>query len=76
MNVQYISDKNGKTTGVFIPIHDWEALKNKYSGLEEETQTVDIPEEHKNIVRKRMKASEKDPSRLLSWDEIEHNLNL
>jgi hypothetical protein len=52
MNLQYISDNQGKTTGVFIPIQDWEALKSKYSDLEkEEGAMVDIPEEHKNIVR-------------------------
>jgi hypothetical protein len=33
MNLQYISDNKGKTTGVFIPIEEWEALKSKYKGL-------------------------------------------
>jgi len=33
-----------------------------------------IPEEHKNIVRQRMKASEEDPSRLINWDEVKHKL--
>lgn len=36
MNLQYISDSRGKTTGVFIPIQEWEGLKSKYKGLEEE----------------------------------------
>ena len=36
MNLQYISDSNGKTTGIFIPIKDWKALKQKHEGLEEE----------------------------------------
>lgn len=36
MNVQYISDNRGKTTGVFIPIEEWEGLKSKFKGLEEE----------------------------------------
>ncbi|HYX09921.1 MAG TPA: hypothetical protein VE912_24550 [Bacteroidales bacterium] len=36
MNLQYISDDKGKTTGVFIPIHEWEELKEKFIGLEEE----------------------------------------
>jgi hypothetical protein len=35
MNVQYISDNRGKTTGVFIPIQEWEGLKSKFKGLEE-----------------------------------------
>jgi len=36
MNLQYISDNRGKTTGVFIPIQEWEGLKSKFKGLEEE----------------------------------------
>ena len=36
MHLQYISDFNGKTTGVFIPIQEWESLKSKFTGLEEE----------------------------------------
>lgn len=26
MSIQYIADSTGKTTGVFIPIEDWEKL--------------------------------------------------
>ena len=36
MNLQYISDSKGQTTGVFIPIQEWEGLKSKFKGLEEE----------------------------------------
>ncbi|MBN1927013.1 MAG: hypothetical protein JW798_14365 [Prolixibacteraceae bacterium] len=36
MNLQYISDSNGQTTGVFIPINEWEGLKEKFKGLEDE----------------------------------------
>jgi hypothetical protein len=36
MNLQYISDNKGKTTGVYIPIQEWEGLKSKFKGLEEE----------------------------------------
>jgi len=45
----------------------------------QETQDIDdyvIPEEHKNIVRQRIKASEADPSRLLNWDEVKHKLKV
>ena len=44
MNLQYLSDNKGNTTGVFIPIHDWQYLKNKYKELEqEEDETFEIP---------------------------------
>ena len=36
MNLQYISDSKGKPTGVFIPIKDWNKIKEKYDGLEQD----------------------------------------
>jgi len=35
MSLQYISDSKGQTTGVFIPIQEWEKLKEQYLELEE-----------------------------------------
>ena len=35
MNLQYISDSTGKTTGVFIPIEDWEKLKSQVFDIKE-----------------------------------------
>ncbi|MEC3881426.1 addiction module protein [Parapedobacter sp. 10938] len=52
MSVQYISDSKGKTTGVFIPVREWEKLKEKYEGLEETAEAM--PEWHKRIVRDRL----------------------
>ena len=49
MNVQYITDDTGKTTGVFIPISDWNGLKSRFEDLNEESN---IPEFHKEIVVK------------------------
>jgi len=39
-------------------------------------EDYEIPEAHKNIVRKRMKASEANPSRMLNWDEVKHKIKL
>lgn len=33
----------------------------------------DIPEEHKSIVRERIKKSVKNPERLLDWKEVNEN---
>ncbi len=52
MNLQYISDSKGQTTGVFIPINEWNDLKNKYKNIEQED--IDIPEWHKDLVLKRL----------------------
>ncbi len=30
MNVQYISDRKGRRTGVYIPIKEWEKIKKRY----------------------------------------------
>ena len=42
-----------------------------------EIETIEdfvIPEEQKQIVRKRIKASETDSSRLLIWDEVKNKI--
>ncbi len=46
MNLQYISDNKGKTTGVFIPIQEWEGLKAKFKGLED----VELGEQSKEEI--------------------------
>jgi hypothetical protein len=43
---------------------------------EEIEDEFDIPEAHKNIVRKRTQASQTDPSRILSWDEAKKKLRI
>lgn len=64
MSVQYISDSKGKTTGVFIPISEWNKLKAKYGDIEQ----VDIPEWQKNEVRKRNQDFRNDPEQALNFD--------
>ena len=58
MNIQYISDANGVPTGVFIPIEDWKALKEKHADIEDE---MEIPDWHKAIVNERMEEYRKNP---------------
>ena len=71
MNLQYISDNKGKTTGVFIPIHDWEYLKNKYKEIEqEEKHTFEVPEWHKEIVMQRLEEYRKHPENVLDWEIV------
>ncbi len=66
MNLQYISDGKGKTTGVFIPIQEWENLKSRYQGLGDEA--MDVPDWHKNLVRKRMDEYKKNPDVATDFD--------
>lgn len=77
MNLQYISDNKGNTTGVFIPIQDWEDLKNRYDQLKkEEDQMFEVPEWHKEIVRQRMKDHKQNPDNVLDWDDVKDNFKL
>ena len=37
---------------------------------------INIPEEHKKIVRQRLKRMEEHPENSLSWEDIEHKIKL
>ncbi len=55
MSLQYISDSNGETTGVFITLNDWKKLKEKYKNLENELSTDwydELSFEQKNDIEK------------------------
>ncbi len=71
MSLQYISDNDGQTTGVFIPIQEWNDLKNKFKGLEGDN--INIPQWQKDLVRERIKNAK--PEDYISWDEAEKRLD-
>ncbi|HET53763.1 MAG TPA: addiction module component CHP02574 family protein [Ignavibacteria bacterium] len=66
MNLQYISDSKGQTTGVFIPINEWNDLKNKYKDIERED--IDIPQWHKDLVRQRLNDYKKNSGSAMDFD--------
>lgn len=66
MNLQYISDNTGKTTGVFIPISEWNELKSKYKGIEQEQ--MEIPIWQMEEVEKRLKDYRNEPGQALDFD--------
>ncbi len=77
MNLQYLHDISGNTTGVFIPIKAWNKLKEKYHDIEIE----DITELHqwqKDIIDERLekiaKGNEKFQDFETAIDEIENEL--
>lgn len=76
MNLQYISDNMGKTTGVFIPISEWNELKSKYKGIEQEQ--VDIPTWQMDEVKKRLQEYRGNPAQAQDFDaaidDIENGL--
>ncbi len=48
----------------------------KQLGLEVSSEELEIPEEHKAIVRERIKKSKANPERLLNWDQVKDNFRL
>ena len=66
MRPQIIQDQNGKTTGVFITIEDWENIKRKYPNIEKAEE--DLPQWQKEIIDARL-LDLKNPQKL---KPIEH----
>jgi hypothetical protein len=66
MGLQYLSDGKGETTGVFIPIADWNELKLKY----EELALLDIPAWQMREVADRMEAYRQAPQLASNADEF------
>ena len=67
MNLQYISDSNGVPTGVFIPMNDWNKLKEKYNDIEAELN--DIPQWHKAELDQRLADYKNNPDQALDFNE-------
>jgi hypothetical protein len=72
MKLQYITDSNGQTTGVFIPIKEWNDLKSKFKEIEKEE--ADVPEWHKEIVRKRMELYKNNPDQGMDFDSTMNDI--
>lgn len=69
MNLQYIHDNHGNATGVFIPIEEWQSLKKKYDGLQqEEMKSLDIPEWHKKVLDERLEDYRKNPDNSVDFE--------
>jgi hypothetical protein len=49
--------------------------KLRLKNVLENEQPDDIPENHKNIVRQRIKASNSNPSSLLNWEKEKNKIN-
>lgn len=67
MSLQYISDNKGQTTGVFIPIEEWNNLKNKYKGIEEEE--LEIPSWQLSELNNRVEEYRKNPTQTLDFNQ-------
>ncbi|MCF0064385.1 hypothetical protein MUK70_25650 [Dyadobacter chenwenxiniae] len=74
MKLQYISDSQGVTIGVYIPITEWNALN---ADIEHE-ETDNVLQWHKDIVSDRLVSFKKNPEEAIDFDtamdEIEKSL--
>ncbi len=63
MTLQFIHDNKGNTTGVFIPIEDWQTLKAKYEELlkEEAQSNIELLPWQKQILDERLSDYYKNP---------------
>lgn len=71
MSLQFIHDNKGNTTGVFIPIDDWQLLKDKYSDLqiEEVQNNTELTNWQKEIIDERLKDYYKNPNDVLDFNQ-------
>jgi len=68
MTVQYISDGSGKTAGVFIPIQQWNELKEKLRELSSWDEAL-LPTWHMSIVRERLDQHTAEPHLATDTDQ-------
>ena len=59
MSVNYVSDNNGATIAIQIPIEDWKRIKNKYPDIDDPNN--DIPQWQMKMMAQRLEEIEKDP---------------
>lgn len=66
MKLQYILDSSGKTTGVFIPISEWNEIKAKYKGIDQ--GQTDIQAWQMEEVRGRLENYKNNPNEVMDLD--------
>ena len=70
MTLQFIHDNKGNTTGVFIPIEDWQTLKGKYTDLqkEESQNSTELASWQKEIIDQRLNDYYNNPDDVVDFD--------
>ena len=68
--VQFIHDNKGNTTGVFIPIEEWQILKLKYTELQKEEATADLADCQKNMLEERIEDYNKNVDKVEDFDAM------
>jgi len=66
--VQFIHDNKGNTTGVFIPIEEWQILKLKYTELQNEETFSELSDWQKNTLEERLEDYNKNQDQVEDFD--------
>jgi hypothetical protein len=71
MSLQFIHDNKGNTTGVFIPIEEWQSLKDTYAGLQKEEveNTAELGSWQKQLIDERLNDYYQNPTALMDFDK-------
>lgn len=71
MTLQFIHDKEGNTTGVYIPIDEWQSLTSKYVELQkaESDNSLQLANWQKQVIDQRLSAYESNPEDVFDFDE-------
>lgn len=71
MTLQFIHDKEGNTTGVYIPIDEWQSLTSKYEELQkaESDNSLQLANWQKQVIDQRLSAYESNPEDVFDFDE-------
>jgi hypothetical protein len=68
MSVRFLSDNEGTTTDVVIPIEDWQEITNKYPDLT--NLFNDIPDWQKKLLDERLEFIKNHPDSLRPIEEL------
>lgn len=80
MNLQFIHDNKGNTTGVYISIEEWQDLKSKYSELQKEEvkNNIELSAWQKQLIDERLNDYYNNTNEVANFDdtlnEIEKDL--
>lgn len=80
MSLQFIHDDKGNTTGVFIPIKEWESLKDTYEGLQKQEvqEAGELPLWQQQLLDERLNSYYQNPADVMDFDktidDIENSL--
>lgn len=76
MTLQFIHDNRGNTTGVFIPIDEWQDLKTKYTDLqtEEAQNNTELTSWQKEIIDQRLDDYYQNPDDVVDFDTTIANI--